>query len=120
MSEPTTTSTEAQAPESDQELAVEAALEARHGHPPDIVYVGIAAGLAVLTAIEVGLYYLKASTETALVLLVLMALKFTIVVGFFMHLRFDSPVLRRLFVTGLTLAVTIYVIFLLMFGILHF
>ena len=117
MSEHTTTeATE----ESEEELAVEAALEARHGHPSDLTYIGIAFGLAVLTAIEVGLYYLKASTETALVLLVLMALKFSIVVGFFMHLRFDSPVLRRLFVTGLTLAVTIYTIILLMFGIFHF
>jgi cytochrome c oxidase subunit IV len=116
MSEPTTTAAE----ESDEELAVEAALEARHAHPPDSVYVLIALGLAALTAIEVGLYYLKASTQTALTLLVLMALKFSIVVGFFMHLRFDSPILRRLFVGGLCLAVTIYVIILLMFGILHF
>jgi cytochrome c oxidase subunit IV len=116
MSEPTT----AAAPESDTELAVEAALEARHAHPPDSVYVLIAFGLAVLTAIEVGLYYLKASTQTAVVLLMLMALKFSIVVAFFMHLRFDSPVLRRLFTGGLGLAVTVYVIILLMFGILHF
>lgn len=106
--------------ESEEELAVEAAVESRHGHPSDMTYVGIAFGLAVLTAIEVGLYYLKASTETALTLLVLMAIKFSIVVGFFMHLRFDSPVLRRLFVLGIVLAVTIYVIILLMFGILHF
>ena len=49
-----------------------------------------------------------------------MALKFSIVVGFFMHLRFDSPVLRRLFVGGLCLAVTIYVIIFFMFGIFHF
>jgi hypothetical protein len=49
-----------------------------------------------------------------------MALKFSIVVAFFMHLRFDSPVLRRLFLGGLGLAVTVYLILLLMFGILHF
>jgi len=119
MSEHTTETTD-ETEESDAELAVEAALESRHGHPSDGTYILIALGLAVLTAIEVGLYYLKASTETALTLLVLMALKFSIVVGFFMHLRFDSPVLRRLFVGGLCLAVTIYVIILLMFGILHF
>src|ERR1700694_2226207 len=95
-------------------------VEARHAHPSAIASVGIAAGLAMLTAIEVGLYYLKASTQTALTLLVLMALKFAIVVAFFMHLRFDSPVLRRLFIIGLSLAVTVYVLLLLMFGILHF
>ena len=116
MSDHTTTEAE----ETEEELAVEAALESRHGHPSDSVYVLIAVGLAALTAIEVGLYYLKASTATAMTLLALMALKFAIVVGFFMHLRFDSPVLRRVFVGGLTLAVTIYIIILLMFGILHF
>ncbi len=79
----------------------------------------IAVGLAVLTAIEVGLYYLKASTETAVSLLALMALKFSIVVGFFMHLRFDSPVLRRLFLIGLMLAVTVYFIIFFMFGFFH-
>ena len=104
----------------DAALAAEAALEVRHHHPSDRTYILVALALGVLTAIEVGLYYLKASTETALTLLVLMALKFAVVVGFFMHLRFDSPVLRRLFVGGLCLAVTIYVIILLMFGILHF
>jgi len=105
--------------ESDEQLAVDAALEARHHHPSDLTYVGIAAGLAVLTAIEVGLYYLKASTETAVTLLALMAVKFSIVVGFFMHLRFDSPVLRRVFVGGLILAVTVYTIIFFMFGFFH-
>ena len=105
--------------ELDDELSVEAALDSRHAHPPDYVYVLIAVGLAALTAIEVGLYYLKASTLTAGVLLVLMALKFSIVVAFFMHLRFDSPVLRRLFIGGLTLAVSVYVIFFFMFGVFH-
>ena|ERR1700730_5760499 len=119
MSEPTTEHLEAN-PELDAELAAEEALESRHAHPSDSVYVLIAVALAALTAIEVGLYYLKASTQTALTLLVLMALKFSIVVAFFMHLRFDSPVLRRLFIIGLSLAVTVYVLLLLMFGILHF
>jgi cytochrome c oxidase subunit IV len=54
------------------------------------------------------------------VLLVLMACKFAIVVGYFMHLRFDSPLLRRLFVGGLITAVTVYTIALLMFGVFHF
>ncbi len=107
-------------PEVDAELAVEAALESRHAHPPDSLYILIAIGLAALTAIEVGLYYLKSSTATASVLLVLMALKFGIVVAFFMHLKFDSKLLRRLFLGGLAIAVSIYVVVLLMFGVLHF
>jgi len=103
-----------------EDQAVEAALEERRAHPPDSVYVLIALGLAALTAIEVGIYYLKSDYATIVVLLMLMALKFAVVVGYFMHLRFDSPLVRRLFVGGLITAVTVYSITLLMFGIFHF
>ena len=106
-------------PESDTELATDAALESRHAHPSDLQYIGIAALLAVLTAIEVGIYYLRSDSATIVVLLLLMTIKFAVVVGFFMHLRFDSPVLRRLFVGGLTLAVGVYTIFLVILGIYH-
>ena len=90
-----------------------------HAHLSDLQYMGIAAILAVLTAIEVGVYYLKADTAVIVLLLVLMALKFSVVVAFFMHLRFDSPILRRLFVTGLVLAVVIYSVTLFILGIYH-
>jgi cytochrome c oxidase subunit IV len=106
--------------EVDEGQAVDAALDERRAHPPDSVYVLIALGLAALTAIEVGIYYLKSNYTTIGVLLVLMACKFAIVVGYFMHLRFDSPLLRRLFVGGLITAVTVYTIALLMFGVFHF
>jgi len=106
--------------ELDQQHAVEEALEERRAHPPDSEYVLIALGLGVLTLIEVGIYYLKSNYTTIVVLLILMALKFAVVVGWFMHLRFDSPLLRRLFVGGLILAVSVYSVTLLMFGIFHF
>ena len=106
--------------ESDADHAIEAALEERHAHPSDLTYVGIAFGLAILTAIEVGIYYLKSNYTTIVVLLILMVTKFAIVVMYFMHLRFDSPLLRRLFIGGLITAVTVYSITLLMFGIYHF
>jgi cytochrome c oxidase subunit 4 len=79
----------------------------------------IALALAALTAIEVGVYYLRSDSLTIVVLLILMAIKFAVVVGFFMHLRFDSKVLRRLFVGGLVLAVSVYTILLFMLGIFH-
>lgn len=104
---------------SDSTLASEAARESRSHHPPDGEYILIALALAVLTAIEVGIYYLHSDSATIVVLLLLMVLKFSIVVGFFMHLRFDSPVLRRLFVGGLLLAVSVYTIILFIFGIYH-
>jgi cytochrome c oxidase subunit 4 len=96
-----------------------AANDTEHAQISDGQYIGIAAALAVLTAIEVGLYYLKHDTATTVVLLLLMVLKFAMVVGYFMHLKFDSPVLRQLFVGGLMLAATIYTITLFMFGAFH-
>jgi cytochrome c oxidase subunit 4 len=97
-----------------------AAPEKRHHEPPsDGTYILIALALACLTAIEVGVYYLKSGTSTLVVLLFLMALKFGMVVAFFMHLRFDSPVLRRIFIGGLTLAGAVYTIVFFIFGVFH-
>lgn len=93
--------------------------DAEHAQISDGQYILIAVALAALTAIEVGLYYLKHDTATTVTLLVLMVLKFGIVVGWFMHLKFDSPVLRQLFVGGLVLAVSIYSVTLFMFGVFH-
>jgi cytochrome c oxidase subunit IV len=109
----------AEHPEANAELATEAALDSRHAHPSDAQYILIALGLAFLTAVEVAVYYLHSDSATIGVLLVLMVLKFAVVVGFFMHLRFDSRVLRRLFLGGLTLAVSVYTIVLFAFGIFH-
>lgn len=74
-------------------------------HPSDGVYVRVAAILAVVTAVEVGLYYTDVSGIQLVALLVgLAAIKFGMVVAYFMHLRFDARLLRRLFVTGVILA----------------
>ena len=42
------------------------------------------------------------------VLLVMMVVKFAMVAGWFMHLKFDSNLFTRLFVSGLVLAVFVY------------
>lgn len=89
-----------------------------HAHPTELVYIVVALVLAALTAIEVGLYYIKGGL-TYIPLLFLMLLKFIIVAGFFMHLRFDSPLFRRLFVMGLILASFIYTVVLFTFGVFH-
>jgi cytochrome c oxidase subunit IV len=82
----------------------------RH-HPSDAQYMLIALILAIVTGIEVGVYYIKGLGDAGNpLLLILAATKFVIVVSFFMHLRFDNKLLRRVFVTGLILAVTVYVI----------
>ncbi len=100
-------------PSDDQEAQVE------HGaHPTEALYIKVALVLAVVTAVEVGLYYTKFSqTATNVALIVLAAVKFAMVAAYFMHLRFDNRLLRRLFVTGFVLAASVYVAYLLTLGV---
>jgi cytochrome c oxidase subunit 4 len=78
-------------------------------HPTEGQYVRVALFLAVLTGIEVGVYYVSGLKSVLIpILLILMVLKFAMVALWFMHLRFDSELFRRLFVTGITVAVAVY------------
>jgi cytochrome c oxidase subunit 4 len=56
-------------------------------------------------------FYLEDELGSFLIpsLLIMMIVKFIIVVGYFMHLRFDSNLFTRLFLSGLVLAVGVYV-----------
>ena len=87
-------------------------------HPGPAEYVRVAVALAIATAVEVGLYYITALPHPlyATLLIFFMGIKFSLVVLWFMHLRFDSRIFRRLFVLGLLLAVTVYLIVLFIFG----
>ncbi len=82
-----------------------------HAHPSDRSYVGIALILAVITAAEVATYYLEEQLGSFLVpvLLVMMVVKFAMVAGWFMHLKFDSNLFTRMFVSGVVLAVLVYI-----------
>lgn len=88
-----------------------------HAHPSDRSYVGIAVVLAALTALEVATYYVEEQLGGFLVpaLMVMMVVKFALVVAWFMHLRFDSNLFTRVFVSGLVLAVSVYAAALLTF-----
>src|SRR5687767_909966 len=81
-------------------------------HPGPRQYVVVALVLAVLTAIEVALFYMDfvPRSVATLALIVLMVLKFMIVAAWFMHLRFDSKIFRRFFITGIILAITVFMI----------
>jgi cytochrome c oxidase subunit 4 len=82
-----------------------------HGHPSELQYVGVALVLAVVTGIEVAVYYISAVKDALVpILLTLSVVKFSLVVLWFMHLRFDSRIFRRLFVAGLALAVFVYIV----------
>jgi len=83
----------------------------------DKVYVLTALFLGVITLVEIATY---ASPDFPLwadwllipVLMILMAVKFFTIVYVFMHLKFDKPILTRLFYTGLALAVFVYLVML--------
>ena len=89
------------------------------GHPSEAKYIKIALILGAVTAVEVALYYWSFSNEAAnnAVLMVLAGVKFVIVAAYFMHLKFDSRILRRLFATGFVLASFCYVAYLLTLGV---
>ncbi len=72
-------------------------------HSSPFQYVMIAVVLCVLTAIEVGFYYLEGDIPTALLVGCLLALaltKFVMVASLYMHLASDKPIFKRFFVTG--------------------
>lgn len=83
-----------------------------HGteHPTLRKYVWIAIFLAIVTAIEVAIYYIEA-VEPILVpaLLVLSAVKFLAVVGYFMHLKFDPKLLAITFGFALISALAVFI-----------
>jgi cytochrome c oxidase subunit 4 len=91
-----------------------------HAHPGPGQYVKVAVFLAIVTAIEVGAYYVTGLPDAVLAaaLIVMMIVKFAFVGLWFMHLRFDSPLFRRLFIVGIVLAMLVYTLVLVSFGLL--
>ncbi len=86
------------------------------GHPEVRDYVQIAVALCVVIALELTVYYLLAPVALVVPLLgIFAAIKFFIIGSWFMHLRFDSRIFRRLFLSGLVLAVSVFLATLLMF-----
>jgi cytochrome c oxidase subunit 4 len=79
------------------------------GHATVKTYINVAIALALITAVEVASLYIPGIPNPLLVvgLLVMSVIKFFLVVGFFMHLRYDHPILRALFVGPLMIAIAI-------------
>lgn len=81
-----------------------------HNHPGERQYIGIAIFLAIITLVEVVIYYVDALSAVLVpMLVVLSAIKFVTVVGYFMHLKFDDSRLRWIFSGGLITAVAVFV-----------
>lgn len=91
-------------------------------HPSIAQYWKIAGLLGVLTAIEVALFYIDDALElggiNVALLIILALLKFVIVVGWYMHLRFERPLLNRFFAGGFLLALGCYAVVLAALGII--
>ena len=75
------------------------------GHPTPLTYFKVAMTLVVITAIEVGIFYVEDLGKGIIpILVVLSAAKFALVAMFYMHLRYDARLFSGLFVGGLALA----------------
>ena len=88
--------------------------QAAHAHPADHAehptwkqYKWVALWLTLITGVEVWVYYtpFRESALFAPTLLVMSAVKFTVVVMFYMHLKYDHWIFRRLFSVGLFMGV---------------
>ena len=109
MSDERTTVEPAAAPDPAGDTAPKEAAD--HGHPSEAQYIKVAVILAAITLAEVLVYYVESLKGLLVpILVVFSTIKFALVVLWFMHLRFDSRLFRRLFVTGLILAFFCYVI----------
>jgi cytochrome c oxidase subunit IV len=80
-----------------------------HEGASDFTYIKIALALMVLTGAEIAVNYLDIGKFQVPLLLVMMFVKFFTVVLYFMHLKFDNVLFKRLFYTGLFLAILVYV-----------
>jgi cytochrome c oxidase subunit IV len=80
-----------------------------HAHPGFPTYIKIALILTAITVVEVAVYYVDAVRPALVpVLLTLSIVKFALVVGYFMHLKFDHRLLTGLFVFGLAIALAVF------------
>jgi cytochrome c oxidase subunit IV len=92
---------------------------AEHSHPTWKTYKWVALILTVITIAEVWIYYIPsfvASRAFVPTLLIMSALKFFIVVAFYMHLKYDAKLFRALFVFPLIIAMAVIVSLLFLFG----
>ena len=85
-------------------------------HPTPADYVRIAIILAIITLIEVVIYYIPGMRGILVpILIVLSIIKFLAVVGYFMHLKDDKRLFRLTFAAGLVLSLAVFLAMLAMF-----
>lgn len=90
-----------------------------HEHPTWKQYKWVALILTVITVIEVWVYYIPSFVESRLfvpALLSMSAVKFAIVVAYYMHLKYDHKLFRALFTGPLIIAILTLIVLLFLFG----
>jgi cytochrome c oxidase subunit 4 len=93
--------------------------EAAHAvaHASRSTYWLIALILGIFTLLEVAVFYVPLLHSVIVpILLALSSAKFALVAMFFMHLKFDKPILTTLFAGGLVVATAIILAMMLLFG----
>ncbi len=89
-----------------------------HEHPTWKEYKWVALILTLITVVEVWIYYTPFSKTPLFVpvLLIMSVAKFTIVVMFYMHLKYDHKLFRALFTGPLIIAMATLISLLFLFG----
>ena len=90
-----------------------------HEHPNWGTYKWVALILTVITVIEVWIYYVPSFVASRLfipVLLIMSAVKFAIVVMFYMHLKYDHKLFKALFTGPLMIAMATLISLMFLFG----
>jgi cytochrome c oxidase subunit 4 len=89
-----------------------------HEHPTWKQYKWVALILTLITVVEVWVYYtpFKNSPLFVPVLLIMSAVKFAIVVLFYMHLKYDHKLFKALFTGPLIIAMSTLLALMLVFG----
>jgi cytochrome c oxidase subunit IV len=85
-------------------------------HPSDKKYWQVGLALGVITLLEVSTYFIadppydhELSYLLIGSLIVMMVLKFVVIGAYFMHLKFDNRLFRNVFVSGMILAIGVYI-----------
>jgi cytochrome c oxidase subunit IV len=91
------------------------------GHSTVKTYIIVAIVLGLITGIEVATLYIQGIPNWFLVssLLIMSAIKFVMVVGFFMHLKYDHNIMRSFFIGPLILAILIILALMALFSAYH-
>jgi len=86
-------------------------------HPSTRKYLMVASALVIITALEVGIFYIVSLGKAIIpILFILSAVKFGLVGMFYMHLRYDSRLFSIFFITGLFLASLVSLALMALFG----